>query len=65
MPDPEEPEMGPAPEAAASAPQASTSQERPSSLPQSAGPSPEEGAVDSAGQKVLSATYVSSTDVDG
>ena len=63
MPDPEEPEMGPAP--AAAAPQASTSQESLSSLPQPAGPSPEEEAVDSAGQKVLSATYVSSSDVDG
>ena len=63
MPDPEEPEMGPAP--AAAAPQASTSQESSSSLPQPAGPSPEEEAVDSAGQKVLSATYVSFTDIDG
>ena len=64
MPDPEEPEMGPAP-AAAAAPQASTSQESPSSPPQSAGPSPEEEARDSAGQKVLSATYICSADVDG
>ena len=47
MPDPEEPEMAPAP--AAAAPQASTSQESPSSLPQSADPSPEEKAIDSAG----------------
>ena len=58
MPDPEEPEMDPAP--ATAVPQASTSQESPSSLPQSAGPSPEEEAIDNAGQKVLSATYVCS-----
>ena len=63
MSDPEEPEMGPAPAAAAL--QASTSQESPSSLPQSAGRSSEEEAIDSAGQKVLSATYICSTDVDG
>ena len=63
MPDPEEPEMSPAP--ATAAPQASTSQESPSSLPQSAGPSPKEEAIDTAGQKVLSATYVCSADVDG
>ena len=62
MPDPEEPEMGLAPAAAA---QASTSQESPSSLPQSAGPSPEEEAIDSAWQKVLSATYICSAEVDG
>ena len=63
MPDPEEPEMGPAPAAAAA--QASTNQESPSSLPQSVGPGPEEEAIDSAGQKVLYATYICSAEVDG
>ena len=63
MPEPEELGMGPAP--AAADPQASTSQESSSSLPQSSGPSPKEEAIDSAGQKVLSATYICSAEVDG
>ena len=63
MLEPEEPGMGPA--TAAADPQASTSQESSSSLPQSSGPSPEEEAIDSAGQKVLSATYICSAEVDG
>ena len=56
MPKPEELGMGPAP--AAADPQASSSQESSPSLPQSSGPSPEEEAIDSAGQKVLSTTYI-------
>ena len=63
MPEPEEPGMDPAP--ATADPQASTSQESSSFLPQSSTPSLEEEAIDSAGQKVLSATYTCSAEVDG
>ena len=63
IPEPEELEMDPAP--ATTDPQASTSQESSSFLPQSSSPSPEEEAIDSAGQKVLSATYTCSAEVDG
>ena len=63
MPEPEELGMGPA--SAAADPQASTSQESSSSLPQSSGPSPKEEAIDIAGQKVLSATYICYAEVDG
>ena len=63
IPEPEELEMDPAP--ATTDPQASTSQESSSFLPQSSSSSPEEEAIDSAGQKVLSATYTCSAEVDG
>ena len=63
LPEPEELEMDQA--SAATDPQASTSQESSSFLPQSSSSSPEEEAIDSAGQKVLSATYTCSAEVDG
>ena len=63
MPEPEELGMDPTP--ATADPQASTSQESSSFLPQFSSPSPEEEAIDSAGQKVLSATYICSAEVDG
>ena len=58
---PEQPGTGgdPDPAAAEAAPQPSTSQGTPPPPPQPA------EAVDSAGEKVLTATYVSSTEVDG
>ena len=58
----EQPDRGGDP-AAEAAPQPNTSQES-ASLP-SQPTTPEEEAVDSAGEKVLSATYVSSTEIDG
>ena len=63
LPEPEELEMDPAPTTAD--PQASISQESSSLAPQSSSPTLEEEAIDSAGQKVLSATYTSSAEVDG
>ena len=58
----EQPDRGAGP-AAEAAPQPSMSQESPP-LP-SQPTTPEEEAVDSAGEKVLSATYVSSAEIDG
>ena len=63
LPEPEELEMDSA--TTPTDPQASTSQESSSLVPQSSSPTPEEKAIDSAGQKVLSATYTSSAEVDG
>ena len=64
---PEQPSAGgdPDPAAAEAAPQPSTSQGIPPPPSQPAGPSPKGEAVDSAGKKVLAATYVSATEVDG
>ena len=64
---PEQPGTGgdPDPATAEAAPQPSTSQGTLPPPPQPAGPSPEEEAINSAGEKVLTATYVSSTEVDG
>ena len=53
------------PAAAEAASQPSTSQGTPLPPPQPVGPSPEEEAVESAGEKVLAATYVSATEVEG
>ena len=61
---PEQPGTGGDRAAAEAAPHPSTSQGTPPP-PQPVGPSPEEEAVDSAGEKVLAATYVSATEVDG
>ena len=58
LPEPEELEMDSAP--TSTNPQASTSQESSSLAPQLSNPTPEEEAIDNAGQKVLSATYTSS-----
>ena len=63
LPEPEELEMDPAP--TTTDPQASISQESSFLAPQSSSPTPKEEAIDSAGQKVLSATYTSSAEVDG
>ena len=62
---PEQPGTGgyPDPAVAEAAPQ--PSQGTPPPPPQPAGPSPEEEVVDSAGEKLLTATYVSATEVDG
>ena len=63
LPEPEELEMGSS--LTSTDPQASTSQESSSLAPQPSSPTPEEEAIDNAGQKVLSATYTSSVEVDG
>ena len=63
LPEPEELEMDSA--LTPTDPQASTSQESSSLTPQPSSPTPEEEAIDSAGKKVLSATYTSSVEVDG
>ena len=63
LPKPEEVEMDSA--LTSTDPQASTSQESSSLAPQLSSPTLEEEAIDNAGQKVLSATYISSVEVDG
>ena len=63
LPEPEELEMDSA--LTSTDPQASTSQESSSLAPQLSSPTPEEEAIDNAGQKVLSANYTSSVEVDG
>ena len=61
---PESEELGMDPTSTSTDPQASASQET-SPAPLLSSPTPEEEVIDNAGQKVLSATYTSSTEVDG